>query len=109
MGGEKFDSPQPESFLFGENSGKYPPQFLFNIWPFFSLHLAKGSSLQLSRKCYFSKSFSGEVCIIVMNYFALSFNECFVKLKSFPLKNLRKKVQHGINILFFKKILSQYR
>jgi hypothetical protein len=31
MGGEKFDSPQPESFLFGENSGKYPPQFPFNI------------------------------------------------------------------------------
>jgi hypothetical protein len=96
MGGEKFDSPQPESFLFGENSGKYPQQVHLNIWPFlmnyFRLHLAKGSSLQFKSELllFFSKSFSGEIGtgIIVMNYFSLSFIECFFKLCSFSLKNL---------------------
>ena len=29
MGGEKFDSPQPESFLFGENSGIQ--QFIYSF------------------------------------------------------------------------------
>jgi hypothetical protein len=98
MGGEKFDSPQPESFLFGENSGKYPPQVPFNIWSFYWLHLAKGLWLPLlyirvllffSKSLYFWRNRYHCRELFCANHYKCRIRS-FVKLRIFPLKNLNQ-------------------
>jgi hypothetical protein len=91
MGGEKFDSPQPESFLFGENSGKYPQRVPLNIWPFFSL--AYGQRIIVATKSevlLFPPRIYSWRKIIVMNYGSLSFNESFCCIKKFSSEKFDK-------------------